>query len=146
MQRFAFTFAVILIAGAVAAGTPSETVGAAGVNQDSANGIVVPSGTRIEGGSVSSERIDTHRCRSNVVVINMAMTGGGRLTRVTIDGRQIARRRLAAINAILATFERPSEVYVNCYPTSYSLTLRQVEWARTTREEHVDLLLPADRR
>lgn len=110
-----------------------------------AQGIVVPSGTHFRGGSVLSERVDTHRCPSNVVVIRMAMTGGGRIIRATIDGRPVPGRRLAAINAVLATFERPPEVYVNCYPTSYSLTLRQVEWARATREEHVDLLLPADR-
>lgn len=107
LQRFAFMFAAISLAGTVAAGTPSETVGTAGLDQEGAQGIVVPSGPRIKSGSVLSERVDTHRCPSHVIVIGMAMTGGGRIIRATIDGRPVPKRRLAAINAVLATFERP---------------------------------------
>ena len=54
-------------------------------------------------------------------------------------------RRFAAINTVLATFVGLPEIYPTCYETSAALTIRQVDRGSVMREEHVDLLLPADR-
>jgi hypothetical protein len=110
--------------------------------------ITVPIGRRVSNDSTLLTRVDSYRCRSEVVAVGIAFIwisgrGGFRsqVTEITVDGRPVAQSQLAEINRVLGTFERSPDIVLECHSRQFRLSLTQSERGRPTKIESVPFTL-----